>query len=104
MVSTIVKICRIMALKPLGFEIINLGCDRPYKLLEFLKMIEDKLGKKANIVHEPTHPADMQATWADISRATELLQWKPDIDVVQGITKSVDWYVKNMSWLNKIKL
>lgn len=94
----------IMALKPLGFDTINLGSDKPYKLLDFLGMIEEKLGKKANIVYEPMHPADMKATWADINKAREFFQWKPDIDIEQGITISTDWYLKNQTWLNKIEL
>jgi len=94
----------IMALKPLGFDTINLGCDKPYNLLDFLGMIEEKLGKKANIVYEPMHPADMKATWADINKAREFFQWKPDIDIEQGITISTDWYLKNQTWLNKIEL
>ena len=81
----------IMALKPLGFDIINLGCDEPYKLLDFLGMIEKKLGKKAHIVHEPAHPADMQATWADIAKANEILKWQPTVSLKQGLDTAVNY-------------
>jgi len=62
----------ILALKPLGFEIINLGGDKPHKLIDVLHTIENKLNKKAKIKYEPFHPADMLATWADISKATKI--------------------------------
>ncbi len=94
----------IMALKPLGFDIINLGCDQPHELLEFLKLIEEKLGKKAKIVHEPFHPADMQATWADITKAKNILAWQPKIKLEQGIESAVKWFTENRSWAKKIKL
>jgi len=85
----------IMALKPLGFEVINLGSDKPYKLLKFLHLIEEKLGKKAKIVHESSHPADMQATWADIQKAERILEWRPEIDINAGIVNSVQWLLDN---------
>lgn len=94
----------IMALKPLGFDIINLGCDKPYKLLDFLGMIEEKLGKKAKIAHEPTHPADMQATWADIEKAKDIIYWEPTIEINHGLNASIKWFVENTSWAGRIEL
>jgi UDP-glucuronate 4-epimerase len=94
----------IMALKALGFEMINLGCDKPYKLLDFLGMIEKNLGKKAKITHEPTHPADMEATWADITKAEAILKWKPNIILDIGVTTAIDWYVDNEKWASNLRL
>ena len=94
----------IMALKPLGFDTINLGCDRPHELLEFLKLIEEKLGKKAKIINEPMHPADMKATWADITKAKKILAWQPTVKLTQGLDESVKWFTDNRSWITKIKL
>jgi len=94
----------ILGLKPLGFEIINLGGDKPVKLLDFLHMIEDKVGKKANIVHEPTHPADMPATWADITKANKNLKWSPTMKVESGLNTAIGWFIENQSWTAKLKL
>ena len=94
----------IMALKPLGFDTINLGCDRPHELLEFLKLIEEKLGKKAKIINEPMHPADMKATWADITKAKKIFNWEPTVKLTQGLDESVKWFTENRSWVEKIKL
>lgn len=96
----------IMALKPVGFEIINLGGDEPCKLLDFLQIIQNKLNKrnKPNIIYEPFHPADMMATWADITKAKNILDWQPTIKLENGIKTAIDWFVRNRSWITKIKL
>ncbi len=94
----------IMALKPLGFDTINLGCDQPHELLEFLKLIEEKLGKKAKIINEPMHPADMKATWADITKAKKILGWQPGVKLSHGLDESVKWFTDNHSWTEKIEL
>ena len=94
----------ILSLKRLGFEIINLGGDHPVKLIDFLHMIEDKLGKKARIVHEPSHPADMEATWAEIDKAKVKLNWRPEVNIQLGIDNSVQWIANNKEWLKEIRL
>jgi nucleoside-diphosphate-sugar epimerase len=94
----------IMALKPLGFDIINLGCDKPYELIEFLGMIEKKLGKKVRIVNEPMHPADMKATWADINKAKNILKWQPMKNLEQGIEDSIQWFNQHHTLAMSIKL
>ena len=92
----------IAALKPLGFEVINLGSDRPVKLNHVINLIEQCLGKKAQIEFQPRHPADVPATWADISRAKELLSWRPEVNIEEGIQKTVAWYLENRGWIRNI--
>ncbi len=94
----------ILGLMPLGFEIINLGGDRPHKLNDVLQMIEEKLGKKARIEHQPFHPADMLATWADITRAKKLLKWRPEIGLEKGVDAAAAWYQKNRIWVKDIRV
>ncbi|OGU55591.1 MAG: nucleotide sugar epimerase, partial [Ignavibacteria bacterium RBG_13_36_8] len=92
----------ILAMKPLGFEIINLGGDQPVKLMDFLHMIEEKLGKKANIVHEEFHPADMLATWADIKKAKQLIQWQSQVNINNGLNSMIQWFLHNSSFASNI--
>lgn len=94
----------ILALKPLGFEIINLGGDKPCKLMDFLHVIEEKVGKKAKIEYKPFHPADMKATWADISKAKRLLDWQPTVDLDCGTNSAVGWFQENQPWVTLIEL
>jgi len=108
----------ILGLKPLGFEIINLGGDEPHKMNEIIRLIHAKLNRREKperpdkpkrldrpvILHKPFHPADILATWADITKAKKLLGWKPKVKIDQGIQNSVDWFIENRDWTVKIKL
>ena len=95
----------IKALKPLGYEIINLGGGKnPISINYVINKIEEYLGKKAKIQNKPFHIADIKETWADIDKAGKLLNWKPTVDLDEGLKRSVDWYMDNKSWLKDIKL
>ncbi|MFQ5684343.1 MAG: NAD-dependent epimerase/dehydratase family protein [Candidatus Binatia bacterium] len=93
----------IAALKPLGYEIINLGSDEPIVLNEAIKLVERLTERKAMIENQPRHPADVMATWADIGKARQLLGWRPRISFEQGVTNLVRWYQKNREWAKEIK-
>lgn len=94
----------IKALKPAGYEIINLGNNTPHTVLELIRLIEQYLHKKAKIVNKPFHHADMMATWADIKKAKRLLGWQPDTDFETGIKLTADWYKENRKWLRHITI
>src|SRR5207249_907972 len=59
----------IAGLKPLGFEIINLGSDQPIVLMDVLHQVEALVGRAALLDFRPQHPADVPATWANIDKA-----------------------------------
>ncbi len=84
----------IKALKPLGYEIINLGGgNNPIPLNTVIGMIEKMLGKKALVQNKEFHIADIKETWANISKAEKMLGWKPEISFEEGIKRSVDWHL-----------
>jgi UDP-glucuronate 4-epimerase len=85
----------VAALRPLGYETINLGGDRPIALTTIIAELERLLGKKANITYRPAHPADVPATWAKIDQARSLLAWQPTISVEAGLARCVAWYHEN---------
>jgi UDP-glucuronate 4-epimerase len=85
----------IAALKPLGYEIINLGGDQPTVLSAVIDRISQLLGRKPMIDFRPLHRADVTATWADISKAGKLLDWRPQVPVEEGLRRSVEWYSAN---------
>jgi len=93
----------IRGLKPLGYEIFNLGNSNSIELSYVIGLIEDFLGKKAKKELLPRHPADVPATWADIKRAKDILDWRPKVKIEEGIEKTGRWYVENRGWLRKIK-
>ena len=94
----------ILAMKPLGYEIINLGSDNPISINQAISKLENTIGKKADIVFEPTHPADIFATWADIDKARKVLGWQPSTSFDSGIENVVNWYNSQRSWASTIEL
>lgn len=95
----------IAALKPVGYEIVNLGGGRnPIALTVIIDKLETLLGKKAQYDHKPFHIADIKETWADISKAERVLGWTPQIGIDEGLRQCVDWYRENRSWLKDVRL
>jgi nucleoside-diphosphate-sugar epimerase len=94
----------VRALKPLGYEIINLGGNNPHKLLEVVILIEKFLSKEAKIIYKDFHKADLKATWADITKAKTLLGWEPKVPLEEGIKRTVQWFKENWDWLKEIEL
>ncbi len=88
-----------------GHEVINLGGGKtPISLLDFIGKIEDRLGKKAEIVWQPMSASEMQDTAADIAKAKTMLGWEPEIDLDKGIDATVAWYLENQDWAGGVKL
>jgi len=92
----------IAALRPVGYEIINLGSDKPFILMDALHLIEELVGKKATIVYKPFHPADILATWANINKAQQLLAWQPIFSFQEGVARLVTWYQQNQEWTKDV--
>ena len=80
---------------PLGYEVINLGGDRPVRLSTIIDQIAKLLDREPAIDYQDAHPADVPATWADIGKARELLGWSPQVSVEEGLRRSVEWYREN---------
>ena len=94
----------IKALSYLGYEIINMGGGKnPTTINSFIKAIEEKTGKKAVIEYFPFNKADMKETMADISKAFNLLGWQPVINLEEGISNTVDWYLENRELMKGIE-
>jgi len=92
----------IAGLKNVKYQVINLGNDQPHPLMEVIHLLEDYLGKKANIVYSPMHRADVYTTRASIDNARNILGWKPEVSLEEGLKKLVDWYLKERSWARYI--
>jgi len=95
----------ILALKPLGYEIINLGGGRnPVSINEVIEILEEYLGKKAKRIYLPFHKADIKVTWAEIEKAKNLLSWEPEITLREGLKKTVEWALENIDLVKKVKV
>ena len=85
-----------------GYEVINLGSDRPIILNDAIRLVTELVGREARVRHQERHPADVEATWADISKARRLLGWQPETDFASGVGELVEWYRRNRDWARDI--
>jgi nucleoside-diphosphate-sugar epimerase len=92
----------ILALKPMGFEIINLGGHETITINQMISMLEELTGKKAQLKNHPAHRADILANWADISKAKRVLGWEPQMKLVDGMTHLVEWYRAEREWAKEV--
>jgi len=74
------------------FEVFNLGNSHPVKLVEMVAALERATGRTAKYSHEPDQPGDVPLTWADISKASRLLGYKPVTSLDEGLQRFVSWY------------
>jgi UDP-glucuronate 4-epimerase len=74
------------------YETINLGNSKPVVMRDFVRIIEELLGRKAKIVSPPLPPSEPPLTYADISKARLLLGYNPTTSVEEGMRSFVDWY------------
>lgn len=75
------------------YDVFNLGESETITLSELISAIEAALGKKALIERKPDQPGDMPATWADISKARQLLGYAPKTKISEGVPKFVEWFL-----------
>lgn len=95
----------VLAAKPLGHTVVNLGGGkRPVALLDFIHMIEERLGKKAELVFQPMSASEMVDTSANIQKAKDVLDWEPEIDLDTGLDRTVEWYLENLDWASQVEL
>jgi len=92
----------LLGLKPLDYEVINLGGHEVIKINDLIHVFESLTGQKAQVEYHPAHPADMTTNWADISKARQVLNWEPSIKLEQGITNLVNWYNQERTWAREI--
>ena len=92
----------IAALKPLGYEVINLGGHEVISINGLVELVEDLTGKKANVQYGPPNLADMFMNQADVSKAREILGWNPQVNLREGIGNLIDWYKAERSWAKDI--
>jgi nucleoside-diphosphate-sugar epimerase len=94
----------VRALRPLGYEVINLGSDRPVRVLDVVRMLEHLLERRAVLRHELAHPADVRATWAEIFKARDFLSWEPATSLEHGLQRTASWYQEHRSWAQYLRL
>lgn len=75
-----------------GFDVYNIGCSSPVRLMDFISEIEEAMGKKAEKVFLPMQPGDVYATYADVSHLEEDTGYRPEVSLHDGISRFISWY------------
>jgi UDP-glucuronate 4-epimerase len=75
-------------------DVFNLGESQTTTLNELIATIESVLGKEAIIQKMPEQPGDVPLTFADISKAKQLLGYRPRTKIAEGIPRFVEWFRK----------
>lgn len=76
------------------YEIVNLGNNQPVKLSKMVETIYEVCGEKPDINYQAMQPGDVDITYADISKATQLFGYQPEYNFKEGVKKFVEWYDK----------
>jgi UDP-glucuronate 4-epimerase len=77
-----------------GYEVINLGESRTVELRELISILEKALGARAVLDQQPLQPGDVPQTYADISKARQLLGYNPRTQIEEGVQKFVEWFLR----------
>ena len=92
----------ILALRPVGYEIINLGGHQVVKINDLIRILEGQLGRKAKVEYRPLHRADMTTNLAQVDKAGRLLGWEPKVSLEAGLRVAVSWYLAEREWANQV--
>lgn len=76
----------------LPFETFNLGNSNPVQVRDFVAQIEQVTGLTARIEEKPLSAAEPTITYADVTKARNLLQYNPRVEVAEGLTRFWEWY------------
>ncbi len=77
-----------------GYEIYNIGESRTVSLLKLVRVLEERLGKKARLEFWPPQPGDVAITFADIRKAQKILGYSPRMSIEEGVERFVRWFLE----------
>jgi UDP-glucuronate 4-epimerase len=93
----------ILGLRPMGYEIFNLGGHETMTINQMIAMLEELAGRKARVERHAAHKADILANWADITKARQVLGWEPQVPLAEGVKRLVEWYRAERSWASQVE-
>jgi UDP-glucuronate 4-epimerase len=72
--------------------VFNIGNNKPERLMRFIDVLEQAIGKPAVRNMQPMQPRDVQSTAADVSRLASATGWAPTTPIEVGLPRMVHWY------------
>jgi UDP-glucose 4-epimerase len=73
-------------------RVINIGCGQSYSINELAKRLNEILKTAIKPIHAMPRKGDVRFSRADISLARELLDYRPEVDFVEGLRRSMEWF------------
>ena len=73
-------------------EVFNIGGGSRIHVNELIEKIEELVDKKADIKYIEKQKGDVRDTWADVSKAKEILHWVPKVNINSGLERFIEWY------------
>jgi UDP-glucuronate 4-epimerase len=78
--------------QPMGYQVVNLGRGEPVRMADFVTLIEELVGKRAQMTTPPAPASEPPITFADVSKARRLLDYDPTTSVKEGMERFWEWY------------
>jgi UDP-glucuronate 4-epimerase len=75
-----------------GFDVFNLGESKTISLIDLINLLERYTNRKAKLNYLPLQSGDVRQTYADISKARNLLTYAPEISMEEGLQDFINWY------------
>ncbi|MGD9109012.1 MAG: GDP-mannose 4,6-dehydratase [Gammaproteobacteria bacterium] len=82
---------------PKPYRVYNIGFGKPMQLMDFIKLLEKALGKKAIIDMQPKQPGDVDNTWADVSGLKNDFGYQPKVALGEGISRFAKWFLEDQT-------
>ena len=76
---------------PVPAEVYNIGCGHPMQLMDFIRTLEEALGRKAQMEMLPMQKGDVYTTYADTSRLEQDMHYKPKVELEEGVQRFIEW-------------
>lgn len=74
-----------------GYRVWNLGGSAPVTLREMIATIGRVVGREPKVVHKPMQPGDVERTWADLTRSSAELGYRPTVGFEEGVRRQWAW-------------
>lgn len=75
------------------YRLYNLGNRRPVPVLQLVQVLEELLGRRADVRMLPAQPGEAQGTWAQMDDVARDFGWLPETTIEEGMRRFVDWYL-----------
>ena len=82
--------------RPLGYQVVNLGRGEPVRMADFVELIQALVGKPARVTTPPAPPSEPPKTFADLTKARDVLGYEPAVSVELGLSRFWDWYQREV--------